>query len=94
MVARLWHGRQEADNLQYAIESSRSGWEAWLRRDSGVEIRQVARLGDRPLSQHADPHQARTTSVLLKSSPVKSSGMPATDATAYDIQSPKFKAAG
>ena len=39
-------------------------------------------------------HKACAISVRLKSSPVNSSGMPATDATAYDMQSPKFNAAG
>ena len=37
---------------------------------------------------------ARAISVREKSSPVNSRGMPATDATAYAMQSPKFKAAG
>ena len=96
MVARLWHGRQEANIFQYAIQSLRSGWEAEALRDLYIEIREVDDRRSRclvcPLALNSD--QALAISVRLKSSPVKSSGMPATDATAYAIQSPKFKAAG
>lgn len=96
MVARLWHGRQEANIFQYAIHSLRSGWEAEPWRDLYMEIREVdGRVSNCPgLPIGPNPDQALAISVRLKSSPVKSSGMPATDATAYDIQSPKFKSAG
>lgn len=49
-------------------------------------------LTPKPLDGY-QPHPA-AISVRPKSSPVKSSGIPATGATAYAIQSPKFSAAG